>query len=194
MHFESIYLIFYFYDGAPGTSGAGPLHYPGLTISLRHTTFRRITLDEWSARRRDLYLTTQHSQQTSMTPAVFEPANPASKRAQTLTLDRAATGTGIVLTYCIKYMYIQYTTLVTSIRHVSAAQFHHQLVHSKLKTIHSEMNHIYVLSVHSAANTNTSVYVDKIRGFPAFCNTTRHSGTPSFLVRGSQHMFMYILP
>ena len=95
--------------------------------------------------------------------------------------------------YCIKYMYIQYT-LVTSIRHVAAAQFHHHLVHSKLKTIHSEMNHIYVLSVHSAANTNTSVYVDKIRGFPAFCNTTRHSRTPSFVVRGSQHMFMYILP
>jgi len=87
-----------------------------------------------------------------------------------------------------------YSITVTSIRHVSAGQFHHQDVHSKLKTIHSEMNHIYVLSVHSAANTNTSVYVDKIRGFPAFCNTTRHSGTPSAVVRGPQHMFMYILP
>jgi len=53
------------------------------------------------------------------------------------------------------------------------------------------MNRIYVLSIHSAANT--SVYVDKIREFPAFCNTTRHSGTPSALGRGAQYMFTYVL-
>jgi len=46
----------------------------------------RIPLDQWSARRRDLYLTTQkHSQEiTSMPLAGFEPAIPTSK-----TLDRA---------------------------------------------------------------------------------------------------------
>jgi hypothetical protein len=53
-------------------------------------------LDEWSARRRDLYLTnTQHSQQTSMPPARFEPAIPAGERLQTHALDRSATGIGI---------------------------------------------------------------------------------------------------
>ena len=54
------------------------------------------------------------------------------------------------------------------------------------------MNHMYVLSVRSAANT--SVYVDKIREFPAFCNTKRFSGTLSALGRGPQYMFTYILP
>jgi len=39
-------------------------------------------LDEWSAQRRDLYLTTHNTQkrQTSMPPAEFEPTIPSSKR------------------------------------------------------------------------------------------------------------------
>ena len=37
-----------------------------LDHTQRRTTFRRTPLDEWSARRRDLYLTTQHSQQTNI--------------------------------------------------------------------------------------------------------------------------------
>jgi hypothetical protein len=59
-----------------------------------HTTLGRTPLDEWSARRRDLYLTTHniHKRQTSMPPAGFEPAIPASERPHTHTLDRAATG------------------------------------------------------------------------------------------------------
>ena len=67
---------------------------------LDHTQ-RRITvgmtpLDEWSARRRDLYLTTHntHNRQTSMTPVRFEPTISACERPQTYALDRAATGTG----------------------------------------------------------------------------------------------------
>jgi len=40
--------------------------------------------DEWSARRRDLYLTTRnnHKRQSSMPPAGFEPTNTASERPQ----------------------------------------------------------------------------------------------------------------
>ena len=47
-----------------------------------HTTVGRNTLDERSARRRDLYQTTHntHKRQTSMPPAGFEPAIPASER------------------------------------------------------------------------------------------------------------------
>jgi len=69
---------------------------------LDHTQ-RRITvgwtpLDEWSARRRDLYLTTHntHNRQTSMPPhpAGFEHTISASERPQTFVLDRAATGAG----------------------------------------------------------------------------------------------------
>jgi len=42
-------------------SGPGPPHYRGFTITLRHTTFGRNSLDDWSARRRDIYLTTHNT-------------------------------------------------------------------------------------------------------------------------------------
>jgi hypothetical protein len=53
--------------------------------NLRHTTLGRTPLDEWSARRKDLYLTTHntHERQTSMTPAGFEPTIPTRERPQT---------------------------------------------------------------------------------------------------------------
>ena len=77
-------------------SGPSPPHYQGFTITLRHTTLGTTPLAEWSARRRDLYLTTHHchNRPTSMPPAKFEPTIPASDRPQTHALDRSATGTG----------------------------------------------------------------------------------------------------
>ena len=62
----------------------------------RRTTVGRTPLDEWSARRRDLYLTTinTHNRQTSMPPVGLEPTFSAYERPQTYPLDRAATGTG----------------------------------------------------------------------------------------------------
>jgi hypothetical protein len=53
-------------------------------------------MDEISARRRDLYLTTHknHKRQTSMPPAGFEATISAEKRPQTYALGRATTGTG----------------------------------------------------------------------------------------------------
>ena len=67
-----------------------------LDHTQRRTTFDRTTLDEWSARRRDLYLTTHRTQnrQTSVPPVGFEPTISAGERPQTCALDRAATGTG----------------------------------------------------------------------------------------------------
>jgi len=58
----------------------------------RRTTVGRTPLDEWSVRRRDLYLTTQntHNRQTSMPPVGFEPTIPAGERQQTYALDREA--------------------------------------------------------------------------------------------------------
>jgi len=44
--------------GATAPSGPGP-HYQGFAITLRQTTLGRTPLDERSAPRRDLYLTTQ---------------------------------------------------------------------------------------------------------------------------------------
>jgi len=50
--------------------GQGLPHYQGFTITLRHTTVGWTPLDERSARRRDLYLTTHntHNRKTSMLP------------------------------------------------------------------------------------------------------------------------------
>ena len=63
-----------------------------LDHTQRLTTFGRTPLDEWSAPRRDLYLTTHntHKRQTSMLPAGFEPTISAGERPQTYALDRAA--------------------------------------------------------------------------------------------------------
>jgi hypothetical protein len=62
-----------------------------------HTTVGRTPLDGGSARRRDLYLTTQtlYRRQTSMPPVGFEPTIPASAPPQTYALDRAVTGQNV---------------------------------------------------------------------------------------------------
>ena len=67
-----------------------------LDHTQRRITVGRTHLDEWSARRRDLYLTTHNtdSRQTSMPPVGFEPTISEGERPQTYALDRAATGTG----------------------------------------------------------------------------------------------------
>ena len=66
-------------------------------------------MDERSARRRDLYLTTYntHNRQTSMPPIGFEPTISAGERPLTYALDCAATGTGIQLhmLYLILYLF-----------------------------------------------------------------------------------------
>jgi len=66
-----------------------------LDHTQRRNTVGRTPLEEWSARRRDLYLTTQntHNRHTSMLPVGFEPTVLAGEGPQTYALDRAATGT-----------------------------------------------------------------------------------------------------
>ena len=67
-----------------------------LDHTQRRITVGRTPLDEWLARRRDLYLTTHntHNRQISMPQVGFEPTISANERSQTYALDRAATGTG----------------------------------------------------------------------------------------------------
>jgi hypothetical protein len=62
----------------------------------RSSTVGRTSLDEWLARRRDLYLTTHntHKRQTSMSLAGFEPTIAAGERPQTHALDSSASGIG----------------------------------------------------------------------------------------------------
>jgi hypothetical protein len=80
-----------------------------LDHTQQHTTVGRTPLDKWSARHRDLYLTTHntHNRQTSVSPIRFEPTIAAGERPQTYTLDRAATGTGWCAT---AYKIIPYTS------------------------------------------------------------------------------------
>jgi hypothetical protein len=69
---------------------------PDHTQGHTHThILGRNPLDKGSARHRDLYLTTQHSQETDTnSPAGFEPAIPASV-PQNYALDRTVTATGV---------------------------------------------------------------------------------------------------
>ena len=46
---------------ATAASRPGPADYRGSMITFRHTTVGRTPLDKWSARRRDLYLTTRNT-------------------------------------------------------------------------------------------------------------------------------------
>ena len=68
-----------------------------LDHTQRRSTIGRTPLEEWSARRRDLYLTTHdtHNRQISMPMVGFEPTISVGERPQTYASDRTATGTGI---------------------------------------------------------------------------------------------------
>ena len=83
-------------------SGPRLPHCRGFMIKFRNTTIGRTSLDERSARRWDLNLTTRntHNRQPSMPPAGFEPAIPRSKRPQTHILDRAATWVEEIQLHC----------------------------------------------------------------------------------------------
>ena len=61
------------------------------------TTLGRTSLDECLARRRDLYLTTHNTQTDTHAPVGFEPTISVGERPQAYSLDRAATGTGLII-------------------------------------------------------------------------------------------------
>jgi len=69
--------LFFLGCGAATQRGSSPPHSWGfLDHKQRRTTVGRTPLEEWSARRRDLYRTTHntHNRQTSMPPVGFEAA------------------------------------------------------------------------------------------------------------------------
>jgi len=92
---ETLSFIFFPYSMS---ARPGPPCYRGFTITFRNTTFGRTPLVEWSAQRRDLYLTTHYTQnrEISVLSAGFEPTILASERPQTHALDRAVTGWGVL--------------------------------------------------------------------------------------------------
>jgi hypothetical protein len=77
-----------------------------LDHTQRRTTVGRSPLDEWSARRRDLYLTTKtHNRQTFMSPVGLKPTVSAVERPQTYAINREATGTDTAFLPCFKILY-----------------------------------------------------------------------------------------
>jgi hypothetical protein len=90
----------FFFNGSTAPWGPRPPHFSRLHdhTFFRHTTLGRTPLDEGSACRIDLYLTTHntHKRQTSMPPVGFEPTILVSERPQTHALDRTAIGIGNV--------------------------------------------------------------------------------------------------
>jgi hypothetical protein len=85
-----------------------------LDHTQRRTTVGRTPLDEWSARRRDLYLTTHntHNRQISMPPVGFEYTISAGERPQTYALDGPAT----LRIHPTKTQALQVSTFLTSLR------------------------------------------------------------------------------
>jgi hypothetical protein len=103
----------FFYFARQPSMGHGLLIHED---SISHTTINtvgRTPLDEWSARRRDLYLTTHntHNRQTSMPPMGFKPTILARKRPQTYALDRVATGISATVPFSTQYVF----TVITEV-------------------------------------------------------------------------------
>jgi len=71
-----------FFSWLDSPRGFRPPHYRRFEVTLRHTTVGRTPLDEWLARRTNIYLTTHntHKRQTSMPSAGFETAIPESNQ------------------------------------------------------------------------------------------------------------------
>jgi hypothetical protein len=84
----------FFYSTAPQWAMASS--FTRFLHHTRHTAFGRTPLDECSARRRDLYLTTNntHNRQKFMPPAGCETQISADDPPQTYALYCVATGTG----------------------------------------------------------------------------------------------------
>jgi hypothetical protein len=88
-------------------AGYGLLIHGVSLITQRRNTVGRTPLNEWSACRRDLYLTTHNTQnrQSSVPSAGFEPTISAGQRPQIYGLERAAHGTGCYYYYYYYYYY-----------------------------------------------------------------------------------------
>ena len=101
-------VVIYFSFGAtaPPQWAMASSFMTSLDHTQRRTTVSRTPLDEWSVRRRGLYLTTHdtHNRQTSMLPVGFEPTISAGERPQTYALDRAAALEPALCYNCLQYL------------------------------------------------------------------------------------------
>ena len=74
-----------------------------------HVTVSGTPLDKWSARCRDLYLTTHnaHNRETAMSPAGFEPTILTGEQLQTYALEGMATVTAPIMIHTYCYLWLQ---------------------------------------------------------------------------------------
>jgi len=105
--FIYLFILFYFLWRCDPTWVMASSFLRFLDHTQQHTTVGRTPLDEWSAHRRDLYLTihNNHNRQTPMPLVGFKPTISAGERPQTYTLDCTATGTGTIFTYKMVKLY-----------------------------------------------------------------------------------------
>ena len=98
------------------------MHLSTLNNARTHT-LGTIPLDEWSVRRRDLYLTTYktHNRQTSMLPVGFEATIPANERLKTKALNCAFSGIGLLISQIRKSI---------NLLKPSGYETHQQVLHS----------------------------------------------------------------
>ena len=117
LHGVTVFFPPHFPHGWTTRSGPRPPHGRGVTITLGRTTSDGTPLDEWSARHRDFYLTTNntHKRKASMPPAGFEHAVTARERPQTHTLDAGPLGTGHVTIN--QFRNLNYVTLMSPLHH-----------------------------------------------------------------------------
>jgi hypothetical protein len=97
--FPQYFFMSFFFYGSTALYRPGPPRFVEVSRShFRHTTVGRTPLDEGPARRRDIYLTTHntHNRQTSMPTVGFEPTILVSERPKTHSVDRTATGIGLL--------------------------------------------------------------------------------------------------
>jgi hypothetical protein len=146
----------FLFHGMTAPSGPGPPHCRAFTPTLIHTTLSRTPLDEWSARRRDLYLTKHntHKRQTSMLSAGFEPAIPERERPQTHSLHRAATGIRERPSTFLNFV-IFLTIFVTSIRIFIRLRY----VQWKLLTLLGQLKHTCYVICHYNEHLVTLYYI-----------------------------------
>ena len=140
-----IYIYIYLLWRCGPTRSMASSFFRFLDHTQRRITVGRTSLDEWSARRRDLYLTTHntHNRQTSMMPHVgFGPTISACERPKTYASDGASTGTGINI-----YIYLWIKTYVIHVKIVqSLIEQMYQIVFS-VRPICSDHHFCYGLSL-----------------------------------------------
>ena len=103
-HLRGDHYVFFLWRWSPTRTMASSFLVRFLDHTQRRATVGRTPLDEWSARRRDLYLTT-HNTHKDKHPCLRRDSNPQTQQAswpQTYALDRATIGTGRPLRYLLK--------------------------------------------------------------------------------------------